>query len=206
MEQLYSTIFIVDISQNPEEVDTITSRVQQLIEDYGGIIEKIDKWGKRRLAYPIQNKTYGFYVEIEFRANSHLNIPQILDQEFRLNDRVLRHLTYAVDKKELLQRKRSAVRRRPAEVAASEPAEAADAKKIPAPAATESEPAKPVEKEPVKPKVTKEVEQVAPPETDSEAADTPEQPEAAETSEAATEKPESPESETPEKEKEKEEN
>jgi small subunit ribosomal protein S6 len=104
MENLYSTIFIVDISQNPDEVETVSSRIQQLIEDHGGIIKKIDSWGKRRLAYHIEKKTHGSYVEMEFTANSHLNIPKILEDEYRLNDRVLRHLTYNIQKKELMQR------------------------------------------------------------------------------------------------------
>lgn len=108
MEKLYCTIFIVDISQNPEEVETVTSRIEQLIEDYGGIIQRVNRWGKRRLAYPINKKTHGFYVEVEFKANSRLNIPSILEQEYRMNDRVLRYLTYVVDKKELLQRARKA--------------------------------------------------------------------------------------------------
>ena len=104
MENLYSTIFIVDISQNPDEVDTIASRIQQLIEDHGGIIKEINRWGKRRLGYLINNKSHGFYVEIEFTANSRLDIPKILEAEYRINDRVLRHLTYVIDKKELNQR------------------------------------------------------------------------------------------------------
>lgn len=104
MEKLYCTIFIVDVSSNPEEVDTVTSRVQQLIEDHGGEIKRKDMWGKRRLAYSIQNKTSGFYVELEFSANSHLNIPKIIEKEYNLNDKVLRHLTYVVSKEELLQR------------------------------------------------------------------------------------------------------
>jgi small subunit ribosomal protein S6 len=107
MENLYCTIFIVDISQNPDEVETINSRIQQLIEDHGGIIKKIDHWGKRRLAYLVRKKSHGFYVEIEFTANSRLNIPKILEAEYRLNDRVLRYFTYVVTKKELLQRQLS---------------------------------------------------------------------------------------------------
>jgi small subunit ribosomal protein S6 len=110
MEKLYCTIFIVDISQNPEEVDTVSSRIQQLIEDHGGIIKKVNPWGKQKLAYPIQNRTYGFYVEIEFTANSHLNIPKTIEQEYRINDRVLRYLTYVVTKKELKQREINAAR------------------------------------------------------------------------------------------------
>ena len=110
MEQLYCTIYIVDVSQNPEEVDTITSRIIQLIEDHGGVIKRNNPWGKRRLAYPIRKKTSGFYVEVEFTANSHLNIPQIIEKEYRLNDRVLRYMTYVVSKKELIQREITAKR------------------------------------------------------------------------------------------------
>ncbi|GAB4381354.1 MAG: hypothetical protein Kow0042_31850 [Calditrichia bacterium] len=108
MENLYDAIFIVDVSQNPDEVETVTSRVQQLIEDHGGIIKRIDRWGKRRLAYPINNQTHGYYVEVEFSANSRLNIPRILEAEFRLNDRVLRDFVYIMTKKELLQREKRA--------------------------------------------------------------------------------------------------
>ncbi len=105
MEKRYCTIFIVDISQNPEDVDTVTSRITQLIEDHGGVIVSHNPWGKRRLAYPIDKKNTGFYVEIEFTAQSRLNIPQILEKEYRINDRVMRFLTYVVTKEELLQRK-----------------------------------------------------------------------------------------------------
>jgi small subunit ribosomal protein S6 len=110
MENLYCTIFIVDISQNPDEVDTVSSRIQQLIEDHGGIIKILNPWGKRRLAYPIQKKNYGSYVEIEFTANSRLNIAKIIENEYRINDRVLRYLTYVVTKKELTQREIDASR------------------------------------------------------------------------------------------------
>ena len=110
MEKLYSTIFIVDISQNPDEVDTVSSRIQQLIEDHGGIIKEIKREGKRRLTYLINKKSHGFYVEIEFTANSHLNIPNILEAEYRLNDRVLRHMTYIITPEELIQRAKRAKR------------------------------------------------------------------------------------------------
>jgi len=111
MKQHYCTIFIVDVLQNPEEVDTITSRIQQLIEDHGGEIVLHNPWGKRRLAYPIQKRTSGFYVEIEFSAPSRLNIPQIIEKEYRLNDRVLRYLTYVVTKEEMQQRKMDSIRK-----------------------------------------------------------------------------------------------
>ncbi len=110
MESLYCTIFIIDVSQNPEEVETITSRIVQLIEDHGGSIKRQERWGKRRLAYPVRKRTNGYYVEIEFAAQSRLNIPGIVENEYRLNDRVLRYLTYVVTKDELRQRELNASR------------------------------------------------------------------------------------------------
>ena len=104
MENLYCTIFIIDVSQNPEEVENVTSRIVQLIEDHGGSIKRNERWGKKRLAYPIRKRTSGFYVEIEFNAQSRLNIPKTIESEYRLNDRVLRYLTYVVTNDELRQR------------------------------------------------------------------------------------------------------
>jgi len=179
MEKLYCTIFIVDISQNPEEVETITSRIQQLIEDYGGIVKRIDRWGKRRLAYPIRKKTYGYYVEIEFSALSHLNIPKILEQEYRLNDRVLRYLTYVVDKKELIQRAKFGIGKEAAE-------------EVPAPAAVPTEKPKGEKKAPEEKPEEKKVETVPEPETvESAKAETEEvaAEEKAKSSEEATEAP-----------------
>ncbi len=145
MEKLYSTIFIVDISQNPDEVDTVSSRVQQLIEDHGGVIKKIDRWGKRRLAYPIKKKTHGYYVEVEFTANSHLNIPKTLEEEYRMNDRVLRYLTYVIDKKELMQRERNAQRQKRKATQQEARAAAAAEKTAPAEKPVEASAEKPAE-------------------------------------------------------------
>ncbi|MEJ2636814.1 MAG: 30S ribosomal protein S6 [Calditrichia bacterium] len=161
MEKLYSTIFIVDISQNPDEVDTVASRIQQLIEDHGGIIKKIDRWGKRRLAYSINKRTHGFYVEIEFSANSRLNIPQILENEYRINDRVLRFMTYIIEKEELIQRAKNAGKLKSAETAESAEAPAEE-KKISETRPPVSKPAESKENtEPETPKVeeAKEVEE-----------------------------------------------
>lgn len=215
MQKLYCTIFIVDVSQNPEEVDTVTSRIVQLIEDHGGVIKRQNPWGKRRLAYPIRKKTSGYYVEIEFTAHSHLNIPKIIEQEYRLNDRVLRYLTYVVTPEELRQReltakqgKATAAREvsKPAPASTSKPAEktaptaeAVPAASEPAPEAAEPETSAPAE-------TTEEEQQpteAAPPAETAE--ETPSvEPEPAETAEsgeetaAPEEEPAAPEESTPE--------
>lgn len=95
----YETIFILDSLLTPEEIDKVVDRVKEIIEKSDGKILKIDKWGKRRLAYEIQKKQYGFYVSIEFDEKG--STPAILEHEYNYNDKILRYLTYRFDKKKI---------------------------------------------------------------------------------------------------------
>jgi len=97
----YETIFILDSLLTPEEIDKTIQQVQNLIEKSDGKVLNIDKWGKRRLAYEIQKKQYGFYVIIEFEDKG--ASPALLENEYNYNDKILRYLTYRFDKKKLRQ-------------------------------------------------------------------------------------------------------
>ena len=65
-------------------------KVQDLITRFGGTIEKIDDWGKKRLAYEIQKMGEGFYYFIQFDAEP--SAPAELEQRLRIMDNVLRYL------------------------------------------------------------------------------------------------------------------
>ena len=93
---MYETIFILDSLLTPEEIDKTVDRVKEVIESNNGKVLTIDKWGKRRLAYELQKKQYGFYVAIEFEAEG--NLPLVLQNEYNFNDKVLRYLTYRFTK------------------------------------------------------------------------------------------------------------
>ena len=95
----YETIFILDSLLTPEEIEKTIARVKELIENAGGKILNVDTWGKRRLAYEIQKKQYGYYVSIEFEEKG--TVPAILDNEYNYNDKILRYLTYRFDKKKM---------------------------------------------------------------------------------------------------------
>jgi small subunit ribosomal protein S6 len=96
---MYETIFILDSLLALEDIDKVVKRVEELITGNNGKIVKTDKWGKRRLAYEIQKKQYGFYVSIEFDSPG--TIPAILENEYIYNDQILRNLTYRFDKNKL---------------------------------------------------------------------------------------------------------
>lgn len=108
MKNLYNTVFIVDIAPGTDDVDQIVEQVKSLIIGNGGNIKNEKHWGKKRLAYEIDKKQYGYYVELEYVSESKNNIPKSLESDFRLNERILRYLTYLVDKHELKQREKVA--------------------------------------------------------------------------------------------------
>lgn len=96
---IYETIFILDSLIPPKDIETTIQKYSAIITENGGKIREVDKWGKRRLAYEIQKKQYGFYVAIEFEGTG--NIPRLLESDYNYNDKVLRFLTYRYDKNKL---------------------------------------------------------------------------------------------------------
>ncbi len=63
----YETIFVVDLQNGEEEVKSIVEKFTNLIAN-NGTIEETDEWGKRRLAYPINDLNEGYYVLVKFQA------------------------------------------------------------------------------------------------------------------------------------------
>ena len=81
------TIFIVDSSKGEEQVTALVEKFKSLISANGEIV-KADDWGKRRLAYEIDDKTEGYYVLANFKADG--DFPKELDRQFRITDGILR--------------------------------------------------------------------------------------------------------------------
>ena len=73
-----------------EATNAVIEKVEALIARVGGTVEKVDRWGKRRLAYAVKKFTDGFYVLINFEA-APAEIKEI-DRVLKINDEVLRHL------------------------------------------------------------------------------------------------------------------
>ena len=101
---MYESIFILDSLLTPEEIDKTIDRIKEVIVSNNGKVLTVDKWGKRRLAYEIQKKQYGFYVALEFEADG--NLPMILQNEYNYNDKVIRYLTYRYTKNKIKAREK----------------------------------------------------------------------------------------------------
>ena len=93
----YQTVVVIDSLLKSEEIDAIIEKVLRIINNNGGKIVSIDRWEKKRLAYEIKRRQYGYYVEVIFEAPA--NLVKILERDYRLDENVLRYLTIVLDKK-----------------------------------------------------------------------------------------------------------
>ena len=86
----YELLFFVDPASNEETRAGVMKRIDVTITGNGGQVDNVANWGKRKLAYEIDNLTEGDYTLIDFHADP----PQIaeLDRVLRINDAVKRHM------------------------------------------------------------------------------------------------------------------
>lgn len=81
---------VVIKAMDDEAVKAEFEKVQALIERFGGAIDKVDEWGRRRLAYEIDKQTEGVYYFITFSAEP--GVPAELESRIRIMENVLRYL------------------------------------------------------------------------------------------------------------------
>lgn len=86
----YETIFILHPSLDEEAVKANVEKFKGVIENGGGVIDNVDFWGKRKLAYEISKVNEGFYTLVNFSAEA--DLPKELDRIFRISDNVIRHI------------------------------------------------------------------------------------------------------------------
>src|SRR5881227_4421489 len=91
----YEIMFIVNPSTPEEEIDKINSQLEGIITSGGGKVEKIEKMGKRRLAYDIDKHREGFYVLFVIAANG--DIIKECERRLRVMDAVIKFMTVRAD-------------------------------------------------------------------------------------------------------------
>lgn len=86
----YELLFIIDNSAADEVKEAIIAKMSQLVTDNGGSVEKVDKWGAKKLAYPINFKEDGYYVLMNFECEPALVAE--MERQLRINDQAMRHM------------------------------------------------------------------------------------------------------------------
>jgi len=94
-DRTYELLFIARPGLAEPEVEALTETVKGYLEKEGGVIEKIEPWGKKRLAYDIDKQREGYYVLIVFGSKG--DIVKEVERRLKVTDGVMRHITVRVD-------------------------------------------------------------------------------------------------------------
>ena len=97
MEKLihsYETLFIIDAALSDDEIKAVCDKFVARIEK-NGTVKEVNEWGKRRLAYPINDMPEGYYVLVNFESDA--AFPAELERIFGITDGILRSMVTAVE-------------------------------------------------------------------------------------------------------------
>ena len=87
----YETIFIAHPDLPDDTIDEIVERLRKTITDLKGIVVKVEKWGKRKLAYPIKKQQKGYYLLMDFVGQR--TVVTELEKNMKFDDKVLKYMS-----------------------------------------------------------------------------------------------------------------
>jgi small subunit ribosomal protein S6 len=93
----YEELFIVKPDATEEEIDGVVEQVRSLIETGGGTVDKLEKWGLRKLAYRVKKQIDGHYVLFQFSSSP--EAVKEIERRLRVSDLVLKFITVRIDEK-----------------------------------------------------------------------------------------------------------
>jgi small subunit ribosomal protein S6 len=182
--RIYEELFILRPDAVEEEIDAYLEQIKTLITSSKGTVDKVEKWGVRKLAYRVEKRNEGFYILVQFSTESPALVKEV-ERRMRVTDSVMKWITVRIDEalkkldKRKLQREKRAKRKPQITIAPAapavpvapalpaEPASAAPGQPVvhaaPAPAAAAAAPAAPAVEAPVAPAAEAPVEAAAPP-------------------------------------------
>ncbi|PLW98467.1 MAG: 30S ribosomal protein S6 [Marinilabiliales bacterium] len=92
----YETVFILTPVLSDEQMKEAVKKYEDFLKDHGAEMVHRENWGMRKLAYPIQKKSTGFYQLFEFKDDG--KVIADMEVQFKRDERVLRFLTVKLDK------------------------------------------------------------------------------------------------------------
>ena len=90
----YEVVYIIDAALSEEETAALVAKFKELAEGHGTVTE-VDEWGKRKLAYPINDIEEGYYVLMTFTADP--AFPAELDRKMRIDTNIMRSIIVSKD-------------------------------------------------------------------------------------------------------------
>ena len=90
----YEVLYIIDPVKGEEGIQALVEKFKAMVEEHG-TLTSIDEWGKRRLAYPINDQPEGYYVLMTMETKP--EFPAELDRVFKITDGIMRGMITAVE-------------------------------------------------------------------------------------------------------------
>ena len=86
----YEVLYILDSKVEGAQKDALIEKYSALVTENGGEVESVDKWGDKKFAYPIDYKTEGYYVIMNFEAEP--SVPAEIERQMRNADTIIRYM------------------------------------------------------------------------------------------------------------------
>ncbi|MEO2082451.1 MAG: 30S ribosomal protein S6 [Desulfurobacteriaceae bacterium] len=99
-EYYYEMVYILRPTMSDEETEAAIKKVNSYVERFKGEVLKVDKWGKRQLAYPINDYDKGYYV-LEYIRTNERDFVRNMENFFRINEDVIRFLLFRLKPSEV---------------------------------------------------------------------------------------------------------
>ena len=91
----YELALVVNAKIEDDARAAVIEKVKEMITRFGGNVTDVDEWGKRRLAYEINDRTEGFYYLVNFKADS--EFPKELERQYKITEGILRTIVIRKD-------------------------------------------------------------------------------------------------------------
>ena len=122
-DRLYDLIFICMPTTPEEEITKIVSTLEQTASEHGGKVEKVEKWGTRKMAYRVAKQREGIYVYLALHSTQGSLIKE-LERRLKVTDAVIKYMTVRLDEEikrqqKLVAHREHRARRRPRKPAAA---------------------------------------------------------------------------------------
>jgi small subunit ribosomal protein S6 len=95
--RIYETIFIIRPEAQEEEIETAVTQITTTITDGQGKVDKIERWGKRKLAYRVKGHREGHYILVQYSVESEVGLSKEIERRLKVADSVIKYLTVRID-------------------------------------------------------------------------------------------------------------
>lgn len=94
----YEILYVIDAQLSDEDIAANITKFEDLVKKFKGNVLNVDKWGKKTLAYPIDYKTEGYYVLMDFESEP--DFPVEIERVMKISEPIMRYMVVRKDENE----------------------------------------------------------------------------------------------------------